>query len=105
MNPRLYLFSTPCAYDVFRSQTPGSMKALGSGDGNGLASAMMNLSVSSADQPRSPSQSQLSNKPVVISEPAILYLWDMESERFRLQGEVEACIIENEGRDCEFSSG
>lgn len=81
------------------------MKALGSGDGNGLASAMMNLSVSSADQPRSPSQSQLSNKPVVISEPAILYLWDMESERFRLQGEVEACIIENEGRDCEFSSG
>lgn len=39
------------------------------------------------------------NLPVIISEPATLYLWDLEAERFRLQGEVEASIVENGLRD------
>jgi hypothetical protein len=64
---------------------------------------MASLSVSSRNQPEFPSQSQLSNKPVVISQHASLYLWDMEGAQFRPQGEVEACIIENGERDCEFS--
>lgn len=40
------------------------------------------------------------NIPVIIAEPATLYLWDLEAERFRLQGEVEASIVENGPRDC-----
>ena len=63
---------------------------------------MAKLSVSSREPPPLESQSELSGKPVVISESATLYLWDVEVEQFKRQGEVEASLIDNGGRDCEY---
>ncbi|GJJ07605.1 hypothetical protein Clacol_001808 [Clathrus columnatus] len=48
---------------------------------------------------RIPSPPTKKDLPVIISEPATLYLWDLEAERFRLQGEVDASIVENGPRD------
>lgn len=62
---------------------------------------MASLSVSSKEPPRLEAQSHLSDKSVVISEAATLYLWDAEVEKFQLQGEVEARLIDNGGRNCE----
>jgi hypothetical protein len=96
--PRIVL---PLSIFYSSSQTPkGSPKAIRSHRDPSLASAMAKLSVSSRQPPPVESQSPLSHKPVVISEPATLYLWDLEVEQFKCQGEVEACIIENGGRDC-----
>jgi hypothetical protein len=58
---------------------------------------MEKLSVSS----RAPPQPSPSDKPVVLAEHGILYLWDMDAGQFKRQGEVEASIIENGDADCE----
>ncbi|KAF8591590.1 VID27-domain-containing protein [Ramaria rubella] len=77
----------------------GTPNAIKTHDNSSLSSAMQKLSVSSGRPPQERPPPPLSDKPVVIAEMGILFLWDMDTAQFRHEDDVEASIIANGNRD------